>query len=75
MSANEIIFLLSCLALIGVYISIQKFIKVRSSKRDYRINAGKMNKREDKNKGVTADHLVAKKKNEQLSNVDKYKKT
>ncbi|MFG1492715.1 hypothetical protein [Halobacteriovorax sp. ZH4_bin.1] len=67
MNANEIIFLISCLALIGVYIAIEKFIKIKSSKRDYYTNADNMSDTKDRSSKVTTDHLVAMKKKNQLS--------
>ncbi|MFG1486191.1 hypothetical protein [Halobacteriovorax sp. RZ-2] len=67
MNANEIIFLISCLALIGVYITIEKFIKIKSSKRDYYTNAGDMSDTKDRRSKITTDHLVAMKKKNQLS--------
>lgn len=62
MSADEIIFLLSCLGVIGVYISIQRFVKVRGSRRQYRMNAGRMDSKTEDDSEVSTDHLVAKKK-------------
>ncbi|EPZ49378.1 hypothetical protein M902_0775 [Bacteriovorax sp. BAL6_X] len=67
MNANEIIFLISCLALIGVYIAIEKFIKVKSSKRDYHIDAGNKSDTKDHSSKVKTDHLVAMKKKNQVS--------
>ncbi|MFG1501132.1 hypothetical protein ABMA70_13080 [Halobacteriovorax sp. XZX-3] len=67
MNVNEIIFLISCLALIGVYITIEKFIKIKSSKREYYTNASKLSDSKNRSAKVTTDHLVAMKKKSQLS--------